>query len=65
MDLFLSQMNGLETSEKILEYLKQKVDIKTLPYICLLTGANTKQLKQVSKFGIKKIVKKPIFKQGV
>ena len=48
------------SSEKIVEFLKQKRDIATLPFICLLTGAETKHLIQVSRVGISKIVKKPI-----
>lgn len=65
MDLYLPFMNGLQATEQIVEFLKKR-GVEQLPYICLLTGGDTTNLSHVIRsLGIHKVVKKPIFKQGI
>ena len=69
MDLFMPRQDGLKTTQKITNFLeKQGLEHKNLPYICLLTDAYTKlrlDSSSIKELGVKKIVHKPIFKQGL
>ena len=64
MDLFLPQMNGLEASDKIMQFTR--LNNIEQPYIALITAnPGSKIKKQAKQINIKNVLKKPIFKLGV
>ena len=66
MDLYMPELNGLETTEAIKMYLKnacKEAGTKTIkPYISMLTSNNSKKVKKLaSLIGIDEFITKPIF----
>ena len=68
MDFYMPNLNGLMTMQKILDLLSPDViDRKLkLPYLVLLTNGNVQKFgSKMLESGFDKVLKKPIFKQGV
>ena len=68
MDLYMPTLNGLEATKQIINLLLRRDEIvkPKLPYFVLLTNGDVQKLgPKMMEHGFNKVLKKPIFKQGI